>query len=493
MLKVASCDSQGAVYIADNAVYRLIDENHAQSVSDVLEKINETGIEGVIRTGICASEDVINAIGSVPDALVLEHEKIAYISYPHEWCGSMLKDAALFHLDLSQQLFNQNLFLKDAHPWNILFEKGRPVFVDFTSIVSRENLFSETYLDCNKLHEKSKLETHLAAVIKEIFERMYFPYFVAPISAYAFGQRSRVKKAIENTTLNASTSIISIRDCLPALRPRMTTIANISGLLKSRFDLKKILKRLVARENVENFYQEMRQCMTEVNVEIAGSSYSEYYKLKGEDSDFEYSEGWNAKQKSVYHALNIPEINTVLDVACNTGWFTIVAEKLNKRVVAFDIDEACIESLYKKVKKEKLNILPLVMNFTALTQDRYSICDGKKVLINAPQRLRSDSVIALGIIHHLILGLGLTFDDVLDQLIPLCEKQLVIEFVDASDAVIQDEPSFFPSYDKNRSLLTNYKLSVLIDLCKERGFDVQCEPSYPSTRTIVVCRKSPAL
>lgn len=489
MLKVASCDSQGAVCIADGAVYRLVDRSHADSVLSVIKSINSAGIEGIVQTEVCADGEVPGIVDAAPDALVLRHKKITHISYPHEWCAPMLKDAALFHLDLSMQLYGQGLFLKDAHPWNILFERGRPVFVDFTSIVSKESLFKEEYLESNKLSGGESSETRLARVFKEIFDRMYLPYFINPLRAYAFGQRPLVRKEIENTTLNSSTSTISIRGCRPALRLRLSTITKIFGLLGSSIKINKILRRLSEHKDIAGFHQEMHRYVTNLKVSVGASAYSAYYKLKGEDHDWAYSEEWNAKQKSVYNALNTPGVDTVLDVACNTGWFAVMAAKMGKQVVAFDIDEACVETLYSQVKNEQLDVLPLVMNFTELTTDRFSIHDGKKVLINASERLRSDSVIALGIIHHLVLGLGLTFEEVLDRLLPLCEKQLIIEFVDGSDAMIQNEPSFFTAYYRNKELLSGYELGRLIALCEERGFEVRCEKSHPETRTIMVCRK----
>ncbi|MNJ96125.1 Methyltransferase domain protein [compost metagenome] len=490
MLKIASCDSQGAVFIANDAVYRLIDPKHKAAVLSVFTLLNVESLTGLIQTEICPAGKYPCAIeGANENALILKHRKIEYISYPHEWCASMLKDAALFHLVLSEQLLKHGLFLKDAHPWNILFEKGLPKFIDFTSIVSRESLFAEEYLESNKLHHADEVNTHLAAVCEEIYARMYFPYFVNPLGAYAFGKRSKVRKLIENTTLNSSTSTISIRDCIPEIRPRLSVFNKLMGLWKLRSKMRKLTRLLSERKSIHDFYQGMREGVEALDVAAGDSNYSAYYQLKGEDHDWVYSEEWNDKQKSVYSTLNLEEIRTVLDVACNTGWFAVMAEKLHKRVVAFDIDEACIESLYGKVKREQLNILPLVMNFTELTEDRYSIHDGKQVLINAPERLRSDAVIALGILHHLVLGLGLSFETVLDRLIPLCEKQLVIEFVDSNDAVIQDEPSFFPAYYQNKNLLTGYDLSSLIELCKERGFEVECQKSHPSTRTILVCRK----
>lgn len=487
MLKVASCDSQGAVYVDSDAVYRLVDRSHEESVLIILKSINTADIEGVVQTEICSDGEVIDSINDAREALVLKHKKISYISYPHEWCASMLKDAALFHLELSERLFGHGLFLKDAHPWNILFEKGHPVFIDFTSIVSSDSLLAEEYLEANKLHRGEDTETRLACVHKEIFERMYLPYFIRPLSAYAFGQRSRVGKEIERTTLNSSTSIISMRACLPKVRLRISMFTQLLGLLKSRVRVKKIIRQVIEKKDVPGFFREMKQCVTNIKVAVDNSAYSAYYRLKGEDNEQVYSEKWNAKQKAVYNALNIADVNSVLDVACNTGWYAIMAEKLGKRVVAFDIDEGCIENLYSQVKNDQLDILPLVLNFTELTQDRYSIYDGKKVLINASQRLRSDSVIALGIVHHLVLGLGMTFEKVLDRLIPLCEKQLVIEFVDTLDEKIVDEPTFFPAYNANRNLAENYDLDTFMICLNKYYSKVTIKDSYPGTRTILIC------
>ena len=61
-------------------------------------------------------------------------------------------------------------------------------------------------------------------------------------------------------------------------------------------------------------------------------------------------------RKAVYQTLNVPEISTIFDVACNTGWYSVLAVKLGKHVVAFDIDEACVDALYNQVKTERLDI-----------------------------------------------------------------------------------------------------------------------------------------
>ncbi|MDA9133108.1 class I SAM-dependent methyltransferase [Alphaproteobacteria bacterium] len=492
MLKLASCDSQGSVYIGASAVYRPVVAEHANQVQEVLQIIGN-GIDGVIETVVCEGDALPSELKALAQPLTLQHRKVAYVSYPHEWCAAMLQDAAVFHLALSERLLAKGLTLKDAHPWNILFDCGQPVFVDFTSLTTGQGLFAEEYLEANRQYQNAPVEKRRVALIREIFARMYQPYFLNPLTFYACGERYRVRFLIENTTLNASTSTISLRECLPSYRIGRSTVKKVVRFFKASKSEKKAFAKLDGDSNIGAFYADMRRHVESLPVAIGASAYSAYYSEKGEDHNWSYSQNWSAKQKSVHDALNSPDIFSVLDVACNTGWFSLMAEKLGKSVVAFDIDEACIETLYTRVRDARLNVLPLVMNFTQLTQDRYSIHDGNKVLINAVERLRSDSVIALGIIHHLVLGLGLSFDEVLDPLIALSKKQLVIEFVDANDAMIQKEPEFFPAYCKNRDLITAYDMQALITKVESQGYVVDVRASHPETRKMLVCnRRAPA-
>ena len=488
MLKVASCDSQGSVYISDSVVYRPVVAEHADQVREVLQIVG-SGIDGVIETRVCERDALPSELKALASPLTLQHRKVAYVSYPHEWCATMLQDAAVFHLALSERLLAKGLALKDAHPWNILFDRGQPVLVDFTSLATGKGLFAEEYLEANRQYRDAPVQRRMVALVREIFARMYQPYFLNPLTFYACGERDRVRACIENTTLNASTSTIGLRELLPKGRIGRSMIKKVARFFRVRRGESRAYAKLDANSNIGDFYADMRSHVQSLPVSIGASAYSKYYSAKGEDHDRSYSDAWNAKQKSVHNALNSPDIASVLDVACNTGWFTLMAENLGKSVVAFDIDEGCIEMLYAQVRGARLNVLPLVMNFTQLTQDRYSIYDGNKVLINAVERLQSDSVIALGIIHHLVLGLGLTFDEVLDSLIPLSKRQLVIEFVDADDAMIQNETNFFPAYSNNRELIADYDMQTLVGMIEARGFDVSVRASHPKTRKMLVCHR----
>ena len=66
--------------------------------------------------------------------MVVKHRRVQFPSYPAEWCASMLRDAALSMVDLLLDLDLVGLTLKDGHPWNVVFDGSRPLFVDLGSI-----------------------------------------------------------------------------------------------------------------------------------------------------------------------------------------------------------------------------------------------------------------------------------------------------------------------------------------------------------------------
>ncbi|MCP9903227.1 class I SAM-dependent methyltransferase [Cyanobium sp. BA5m-21] len=485
IIKISSCDSQGSVYIGDSAVYRPIHTEHIKNITDVLNIVGE-GISGIIETTVCRDEDLPVGLRGISE-LTLQHRKVAYVSYPHEWCASMLKDAAIFHLELLEKLLSKRLTLKDAHPWNILFDRGRPVFVDFTSIVTEKGLFNENYLEANRKFRNSHNTIRAAQLVREIFARMFQPYFLNPLLMYAYGERDRVRPRIENTTLNASSETIALSECFTLKNKSLRSLRKYLSFLATIYREKVAYSRLKNRFSLIAFYTDMRHHVQCLSVAASATAYASYYKEKGENHDWNYCRQWNEKQKGVHDALNIPSIDSVLDVACNTGWYALMAERLGKKVVAFDIDEGCIDILYQHVNRDCLNILPLVLSFTDLTQDKCSIYDDSLVLINAGDRLRSDAVLALGIIHHLVLGLGMSLEEVLNSLQPLFKERLILEFINADDAMICNEPSFFPAYFNNSNIINGYDIQALISLINSRGFEVKVAPSYPDTRKLLIC------
>ena len=89
------------------------------------------------RRQLCRTREVsLDEAGFTPPEgceVLLHHQRIPFISYPYEWCFSMLKDAARLTLDLLCEALEEKLTLRDATPYNVQWQGTRPVFIDTPS------------------------------------------------------------------------------------------------------------------------------------------------------------------------------------------------------------------------------------------------------------------------------------------------------------------------------------------------------------------------
>ena len=70
----------------------------------------------------------------LPDgALLLEHERISFISYPYEWTFDMLGAAALLQLEIVERSLQRGWILKDSSAYNVQFRGATPLFIDVLS------------------------------------------------------------------------------------------------------------------------------------------------------------------------------------------------------------------------------------------------------------------------------------------------------------------------------------------------------------------------
>ncbi|MBY0372140.1 SAM-dependent methyltransferase, partial [bacterium] len=70
-------------------------------------------------------------------AVFVEHPRVWFPSYPYEWPAEMVHAAAKLTLDLAESLLDEGLGLKDATPYNVLFNGSEPAFVDLLSFEKR--------------------------------------------------------------------------------------------------------------------------------------------------------------------------------------------------------------------------------------------------------------------------------------------------------------------------------------------------------------------
>ncbi len=405
----------------------------------------------------------------------------------------MLRDAALFHVSLFERLHDYGLTLKDWHPWNILFDGTTPVFVDFTSIIPIDSLPDQEYLARERSvpGAGSSLDPASAA-IREMHRMMFEPYFGLPLAMMQLGRHAEARTRIFETTLNAATSVISRSEAFAGDRAARLRYEIEDRFLRASMSEKGTRKR--------KFFARIRKALDDMDPAPAGSAYSSYYEEKSEAFAAEPVPEWTSKQHVVHDAIVRFAPGTLLDLGSNTGWFSMLAAKLGCSVVAVDLDEACIDRLYHAAMRESLPVLSLVANLTAplpaldvreyADEPSRSLIGGGSPLVTSPVgRLRCDMVLALAVVHHLALGQALSFDRIASILADLAERYLCVEFVAIDDRMIAGDPSFFPAYDGARRDFGWYTQDNFIAALQEHFQAVEVLPSYPDSRTLLVCSK----
>jgi hypothetical protein len=157
-------DPGGRLLRYEGRLYRAVRGDEARLVASLLE----TGTLGELAaTGLVETRRTSFELAGYD--FVLEHPEIPFVTYPPEWPWSMLLAAANAYLNLLDALAEHGLTLKDVHPWNLVFDGLRPVFVDVTSLARG---------------------TH-SAEVREKFRR----YYLLPLTLVAAGH-GRVARAL---------------------------------------------------------------------------------------------------------------------------------------------------------------------------------------------------------------------------------------------------------------------------------------------------------
>jgi SAM-dependent methyltransferase len=490
--RLVGFDTVGEPFAYGDRILRGIYRGHGASVRHILSVCQKHDLfaHGIVRT----HELFESPVPHLDYEIVLEHERVPFVSYPHEWSASMFKVAALMHVALYERLAEHGLTLKDWHPLNILFSGTRPVFVDFTSIVPIDSLASEPHLkDSVPPKWFGGMWDATSKAVYEMYRLMYEPYFGLPLAMMDRGHQAKARQRIYETTLNTGDDVITRRE-----------VFGDSLLRRILYELDNRRLQLTLRDRTKEkrpFFRAVRQSIARRKASLKGSAYSSYYEDKNEAFSPEPSEAWTNKQHGVYEALVQLKPATVLDLGSNTGWFSMLAAKLGSAVVAVDLDEASIDRLFAEARREGMDILPLVANLVrplpALKAKTFAnepslslIGEGNDVVTPPDTRLQCEMVIALAIVHHLALGQGHSFDEIAAIFDRLATKYLCVEFVDIQDPMVTGERTFFPAYNSAPDNFTWYAKENFIAALKWHFNDIEEVQSHPETRTLLICRKT---
>lgn len=439
-------DNMGYVMENKNYINRIVYKKYNDKIKKIYSLYSKNNLknQGIVKTTFRYKNRI------------LIHPKYT-ISYPFEWSANMFKDAVLFHLNLYLKLDKHELTLKDGILNNILFYKAQPIFVDFFSMIFKRDLSSEIWL--LKLNKKNFFDLRFA-----IFNSMIIPFMIEPFILFA--RKNNIKA--RNFLFSHYVNVVQVNSFTYKINKifwkKFYKIKYFFFYLNNNLKLLNKSIKIDNKKKFNYFLKKIVNIIKIIDVSPKVSNYSSYYEDKKENYNFLFDPKWGDKQKNVFKIIKTYRPKSVLDLGCNTGWFSFLAAKNGASVIAVDNDESCIDKIYLYTKKNNFNILPLVMSFEDLHKHKYGIPVKKntksKILFSSPiSRFQSDMVMCLALSHHLILGNDLSIKKIFEDLSLLTKKYLVFEFVDLNDPLIKKSGNFFQNLEKyNKS---NYNLDII--------------------------------
>ena len=405
-------DPAGKIIYYNNKVLRLLDTD-GKFRFDYLKK-NDLLIKCIDKEFLIETKEIdVNILNKeeLKNKILLEHNKLDYISYPYEWSFDQLKDAALHHLDFHLYLLNNNANLIDASAYNIQFRGYKTIFIDILSIKEYEN---GEYWKAHKQFCENFLNPLLLKSKKNIDFNNWFKGNLEGISTKDLNSLLTFK---DKLSYNILTQVVLL-DYLEKKTLNDKSI-NIKAINKKKFPKSSFLGILT---NLKKFISSL-----EIKKEkTVWGDYSENntYKMNEE----------NLKKKIVAEFSSKNKFNSLADLGCNDGVYSkICLENKCNLVVGFDYDLNAVNNAYKRSKKEKLNFLPLYFDASNPSSSLgWSQAERKGYL----ERVNFSGMLSLAFEHHLAIAKNIPLDQVIKWLINTAPKGL-IEFVPKDDETIK--------------------------------------------------------
>lgn len=344
---------------------------------------------------------------------LLEHpEKIPCFSYPYEWPFTMLKDAALFHLELLEVCLERGFIIKDGSSYNIQFIGPKPVFLDILSFLPYQK--GEPWIGFGQF-----CQTFLS------------PLFLMSYKGIPF--HPWLKSEPEGIDLYTARKFFSFSDIL---RPGILFNLFLPFWLQKSFfryqeSIKdKIYSRgVIKKETILKHFNKLHKTIESLPKPKIFSLWGKY----NEENTYS-SRDKEIKRRFVLEAVKTIQPSLLLDVGANTGEYSLLVAPYTKYLVATDADCGVIDTLYCCLKEKKIkNILPLVEN---IINPAPNIGWRENEYLSFSSRLKPDMVLSLALIHHIVIGKNIPLKDFLEWLIEL-SPNIVLEFVAKEDPMVK--------------------------------------------------------
>ena len=392
-------DPAGHVYSEGGSLYRQV--NHRGAAD--FELLQSSGLyDELVERRLLIPHELMakNPLGESAYFAIIRPEKVPLVTYPYEWCFEQLQDAALATLDIQLAALAREMTLKDATAFNIQFYKGAPVHIDTLSFKPYRD--GEPWMAYNE----------------------FCRHFLAPLLVMAYCDRrlGRVSSAfIEGLPLDLASSLLPKRT---RLNPLILTHIHLQAKLTSGHEAPRKAAH-VRKDGLELMIRSLRGLVAKLRPK-GSSPWERYYR------ECTYADSDIVEKACIVETVldRLSDIKTLCDIGANTGRFSRIASERGIRTLAIDADSAAVGKCYLEAKHSSDPFL------TPLVQDLRNPSPGlgwrSRERPGLIERIRSDVVMALALVHHLSIGGNVPFPLVarlLSDIAPIA----IVEFVPASD------------------------------------------------------------
>lgn len=446
-------DRSARVVLHDGVVYRVLDrtawsEWRQISGSSFFQHSVQSG--RVIDTELAPEMDAFAQQQGFTAAL--RHQRLPFISWPYEWCFSMLREAALLTLELMEESVSDGLILTDASPYNIQFLGAVPILMDTGSIsVMRAGQAWEGY--------------------RQFCQMMLYPLMLQAYRGISF--QPWLRGSLEGITPEQFVSVLRWRDLLRTgvfshgwLHAKLSQSAGVSDYGGKTPEVK------VSPEGVLRNVAGLKQTVMRLNWTPKGSVWSDY-----DASSRPVQRDASEKESFVDSVCRDVNPQIVWDLGCHQGRYSRIAAKHAALVLAMDSDHVSVDRLYQALRLEQeRRIIPLVFDFADPSP---SLGWRGMERTTLEQRSDPDLVLCLALIHHLVIGRNILMSQVIDWLASL-NARIVIEFVDRDDEQVRG------LLRHRRDVFSDYSGEGFVRAVGERFIIEREQPLQTGTRTLFV-------
>lgn len=417
-------DPAGTVYRVGDRIIRAVSKT---ATAEFETAWNNPALKKLVAEGyVIRADEIVGAtttINAPRDSKLIEHPKLPFISYPYEWSFSLLKRAALHHLDLQISLLEGGVALSDATAYNVQFVGVRPIFIDALSFRPYEageywtghRQFCEQFLNPLLLHAL------LGASHNEWFRGSLEGVPVATIA--------RLIPNSKRLSLNLWAHVLA-----PAA-------AQSKGALEKT---RSILSRPLPKSSYLGILRQLRGWIAEMRPLGADKTIWRDY---ADNNSYQPGEA-EAKERVIAQFAQRHSPRQLWDFGCNTGHYSQTAlESGAKSVIGFDADLGALERAFARADENGLDFLPLYQD--AANPSPGQGWDGAERKSLKDRSDSADAAIALAFVHHIAIGRNVPLDRFVDWLVSLAPAG-VVEFVPKGDAMVQRllalRKDIFPDY-----------------------------------------------